>query len=129
MAPAARGTDRRASIPWRRRRNGGVAFAIPAVPRPRPMRRKGHRLAVALLSAVTLTAVRAGAATLLVTTAADAGPGSLRHAIPEAGVPAIAPATDLPALTAPVVIDGTTQSPAGRVELHGTTTYGFTITG
>src|SRR5262249_29442683 len=63
---------------------------------------------------------------IVVNTTADAGPGSLRHAIldansvlgltvtidfaiPGAGVQTIEPITPLPAITASVVIDGTTQ--------------------
>ncbi|HEV3229185.1 MAG TPA: PKD domain-containing protein [Solirubrobacteraceae bacterium] len=78
----------------------------------------------------------AGASTLMVTTAADSGPGSLRSAIQSANAQAgsdvidfsigsgsqtIAPASPLPAITGPVVVDGTTQpgfsgSPLIRVD-------------
>ena len=71
----------------------------------------------------------AGAATFTVTTTANSGPGSLRQAIVssnavavaggnviEFDVPApvapIAPSTDLPAITEPVLIDGLTQAGA-----------------
>ncbi len=76
-----------------------------------------------LLSAASLTA-----ATFTVTNTNDTGPGSLRQAIddananpgldtiafdiPGAGIHAIAPATDLPAVTDQVLIDGYTQSGA-----------------
>jgi hypothetical protein len=87
-------------------------------------------------------------ATFLVSTTSDGGPGSLRQAIldansapgadtisfavPTATVPTIAPATALPTLTGPVTIDGTTQLPAGLVELNGQTSgfaAGLTLAG
>ncbi len=71
----------------------------------------------------------------MVTTTADAGPGSLRQAILDAnaqpgldtiafgiggsGVPVIRPNTALPAVTDPVVIDGTTQPDSHRIVLNG----------
>src|SRR6516225_5907229 len=90
--------------------------------------------------------------TFLVTTAADGGPGSLRQAIldsnkatggtnaidfkiPGQGVQAIAPASPLPAITKPVLIDGFSQPGyAGTplIELSGNqagTADGLTITG
>ncbi len=86
-----------------------------------------------------------GAATLTVTTTADSGPGSLRQAIldsnasagtldtiefdiPGAGVHTIVPASGLPTITDPVVIDGSTQPGfAGPplIELDGTNAGGF----
>jgi hypothetical protein len=90
-------------------------------------------MAAVLAAAMGLSA--AHAATFVVTTTADAGPGSLRQAmadadldtvadtisfaIPLVGVPRITPATPLPTLTGPVTIDGTTQQPGGWVELDG----------
>ena len=87
-------------------------------------------------------------ATFLVVTTDDAGVGSLRQAIsdansgfgpdtiwfavPTAGIPTIVPATPLPTLTDPVTIDGTTQLPAGWVELDGQATafaVGLTLAG
>src|SRR5690242_13711132 len=87
------------------------------------------------------------AATFLVVTTADAGPGSLRQAIsdanamagtdtiafviPAVGVPRITLASALPTITDPVTIDGTTQL-AGKVELDGqatTSAIGLTVTG
>ncbi len=78
------------------------------------------------------------AATLTVSNTNDSGPGSLRQAIldanstngldtivfqiPGSGVHTIAPATPLPAVTDPVVIDGTTQpgfSVLPLIELNG----------
>jgi hypothetical protein len=82
-----------------------------------------------------LSARPAAPATFVVTTTADSRPGSLREAIldanaaagtdtiafaiPEAGIPQIKPLTALPALTSPVLIDGTTQAPVGLVALDG----------
>jgi hypothetical protein len=78
--------------------------------------------------------VSAQATTFVVKNTADAGIGSLRDAITKAntdpapvitfaiavsGVPTITLATALPAITTPVVIDGTTQQPAGKVEISG----------
>ena len=87
------------------------------------------------------------AATFLVATTADAGPGSLRQAIidangmagadtiaftiPDLGVPRITLASALPTITDPVTIDGTGQLPAGSVEIDGQATsgaIGLTIT-
>src|SRR5689334_3941976 len=103
-------------------------------------------LAVALFVAAAPAGSRA--ATFLVATTADAGPGSLRQAIidanamvgadtitfaiPAVGVPRITLATALPAITDPVTIDGTTQLTAGLVEIDGqatTSAIGLTITG
>jgi hypothetical protein len=77
-------------------------------------------------------------ATIMVVNTANSGPGSLRQAmldandetsnpgtdivafdIPGSGVPKITVTTELPAITAPLAINGTTQQPAGRVELSG----------
>jgi len=83
-----------------------------------------------------LALLHSSAATLVVTNTSDSGAGSLRQAIlnatngadtiafqiPGAGVHTISPASTLPALTEPVVIDGTTQPGyAGTplVELNG----------
>lgn len=55
----------------------------------------------------------------------------IQFAISSGGVPTIQPAGELPAITAPVTIDGTTQ-PAGRVELDGSNAgdaTGLKITG
>jgi len=103
-------------------------------------------LAISLSLAASPTASRA--ATFLVATTADAGPGSLRQAIidanamagadtiafaiPDVGVPRITLATPLPTVTDPVTIDGTSQLPAAWVELDGqatTSAIGLTITG
>jgi hypothetical protein len=82
------------------------------------------RVAVASLMAVLGVAASAQAATFTVTTAADSGVGSLRHAIAASngtvgpnkidfsigsGSHTITPLSALPATTQPVVIDGTTQ--------------------
>ncbi len=78
---------------------------------------------VAALAGLTASAARAGA-TFTVTNTNDSGPGSLRQAILDAnaspgkdtiafalpGPGLIFPATELPVVTDPVVIDGTTQS-------------------
>ena len=109
------------------------------------MRRGGHRVAFAMLVTVGLCCPAARAATFIVSSTADSGVGSLRQAILDAnaatdadtiafaisdpGAPRISPSTDLPAITNPVVIDATTQSPAGRVELSGTTAIGLTLSG
>lgn len=90
--------------------------------------------AVGVIAAIAAATALAEAATLTVTTTADAGPGSLRQeildanatddtdtiafAIPSpqcsaAGVCAIRPASLLPEITAPVVMDGTTQPQYG----------------
>jgi hypothetical protein len=109
------------------------------------MRLGGYRVALAVLCAMVLVASAAHAAPFVVTTTADSGVGSLRQAITDAnaasdadtisfaivttGIPQITPATNLPAVTNPVTIDGTTQLLAGRVELTGTTTIGLNLTG
>jgi hypothetical protein len=51
-----------------------------------------------------------------------AGTDTIAFAIPGTGVPRITPATALPAITDPLTLDGTTQAPAGRVELDGQAT-------
>src|SRR4051794_31676929 len=95
----------------------GILPARP--PQPRLRRRKPPRLAVEPLDE------RAVPATFTVTTVDDDGPGSFRQAIRDAnanagrdviafnigagGVLTIQPASALPAVTDPVVIDGTTQ--------------------
>jgi hypothetical protein len=101
-----------------------------------------HRVALrhaAIAAALLAARTAAGAATLVVTSTADAGPGTLRQAIldsnasagvadvitfdiPGPGVHVIAPLTALPPLTDPVTIDGTTQpgySGAPLVSLDG----------
>ena len=83
------------------------------------------------------TAVTTVGGTLLVTTTADSGPGSLRQAIrstrtptaaiatrssstsPARGVPTITLQSTLGFISQPVVIDGTTQPTTARVELNG----------
>src|SRR5262249_42292884 len=76
-----------------------------------------------------------------VTSAADAGPGTLRDAltqamdettnpgldtitfaIPASAVPTIFLESDLPQITSPVFIDGTTQTPQGQVRIDGGST-------
>lgn len=103
-----------------------------------------------VLLALVLARPAAGA-TITVVNTDDAGAGSLRQAIidandevtnpgadtiqfaiPGSGVPTIALATELPAITARLTIDGSTQPPAGvtsRVELSGggTVTNGLTV--
>jgi parallel beta-helix repeat protein len=97
------------------------------------MNRVVAAMAVAVAAAFGLPA--ADAATFVVTTTADAGPGSLRQAIldanaapgsdaitfalPGEGLPRIMPASPLPMVTDPVTIDGTTQVPGGWVEIDG----------
>src|SRR3954447_2308013 len=94
----------------------------------------------------------ASAATFTVTNTADTGPGTLRQAIldangaagtdtiafkiPGTGVKVISPATDLPPITQPVIIDGYTQPGASPnkladgdnavllIQLDGTTAHG-----
>lgn len=92
---------------------------------------------LAFLLALVLARSAAGA-TFTVVNTDDAGTGSLRQAITDAndettnpgadtiqfaipgtGVPTIALSTALPAITAPLTIDGTTQQPGGRVEVSG----------
>ena len=107
----------------------------------------GRLLSLALGLAVTVTSALS-AATLTVTNTADSGAGSLRDAItqsnssvgvldtiafaiPGAGPHTIAPASALPIITDPVVIDGSTQPGfAGMplIELDGTNAVdGLTI--
>src|SRR5436190_22027505 len=88
------------------------------------------------------------AATFLVATTDDAGPGSLRQAIIDAnamvgadtitfaiaavGVPRITLASALPTITEPVNIDGTAQPVVSQVEIDGqatTNAIGLTVTG
>src|SRR3954454_17993418 len=92
---------------------------LPVPTRPSVSRRQRPRLRVEALEG------RAVPATFPVTNTADAGPGSLRQAILDAnanpgtdtiafhvgsgGVQTIQPLTALPEITAPVVINGTTQ--------------------
>ncbi len=82
-------------------------------------------LSLLLLPVACLIQAGASAATFTVTTTADTGPGSFRQAIlaanaaagldtiafniPGAGPHVIAPSTDLPGITSPVLIDGYTQ--------------------
>src|SRR5690348_16411964 len=95
----------------------------------RLVRKPRGLIAASLLATILLAmqpAILAGAASAItVTTAADSGPGSLREAITKANltakkdtikfnIPGIGPhtillASDLPDITRPVVIDGTTQ--------------------
>jgi CSLREA domain-containing protein len=49
------------------------------------------------------------------------GKQTIAFDIPATGVPTIQPTSRLPVVSEPVVIDGTTQSPAGLVELDGST--------
>lgn len=93
-------------------------------PLSRPRRRTCHGL-LALLSAALAGAAPASASIFTVTTADEAGPGSLRQAIldanaqpgldeirfaiPGAGVQTIQPLTPAPIITDPVHIDGYTQ--------------------
>jgi len=104
-------------------------------------------LAVSLLAAAVLCAA-ANAATFTVTNTNDTGAGSLRQAItdananagadtiafdiPGSGVQTInVSATNLPAISDPVTIDGTTQPGyAGTplIEIHGSQTSGMSIT-
>ena len=96
-------------------------------------------------SFVGLAPIALGAATLTVTTTSDSGAGSLRQAIldsnasagvvdtiafaiPGGGVQTISPATALPTVTDPVVIDGTTQpgfNGSPLIELAGTSLGAF----
>ena len=109
------------------------------------MRPKRQILALAVLCAMSLVGT-AQAATFVVSTTADSGPGSLREALASAGLandaddvsfdvgspgaPATITLTSLlPNIVFPVTIDGTT-SPAGRVVVTGSAvTNGFTIAG
>lgn len=105
---------------------------------------------VAPLLALLLLAARGEAATFTVTVADDAGEGSLRaaitaandetanpgpdtiaFAIPGDGIPAITLATPLPDVTAPLVVDGTTQPVVRLVELSGAgaVATGLVVTG
>jgi len=97
-----------------------------------------HACALIVAAAALAIVALARAATFTVTTDADDGPGSLRQAIvaanadavadaiafaiPTAGIPRIVLLTPLPAITQPLAIDGTTQLPAGWVELGGEAT-------
>ncbi|HUC33681.1 MAG TPA: right-handed parallel beta-helix repeat-containing protein, partial [Ilumatobacteraceae bacterium] len=106
------------------------------------------RVALGVALAVATNLAGAHAATFVVSTTADSGPGSLRQAIadanaapgldaisfaiPEAGVPRISLATELPTVSDPATIDGTTQLPGASVELDGDATssaVGLSITG
>src|SRR6185369_3204011 len=90
-----------------------------------------------LFFSISLNCLRA--ATITVSTGNDSGPGSLRQAILDANrtldrdtvnfsinqrrpitAPTIHLASALPAITQPIIIDGTTEA-AGRVELDGST--------
>jgi hypothetical protein len=101
----------------------------------------------AALAILTLVP-RAHAASIVVTTTANSGPGSLRQALLDANgdgaldsisfaiaaadVPRIALTSALPTVTGPVTIDGTTQAPAGWVEIDGQATAaatGLTLAG
>ena len=105
-----------------------------------PRHRSSSTAQTLLASAIfALAAVSAGADTFTVTNTADSGAGSLRQAIldanahsgtdtiafniPGSGVQTIdVPTTQLPSITSPVVIDGTTQpgyAGAPLIELHG----------
>ncbi|MCW5889108.1 MAG: hypothetical protein KIT14_01010 [bacterium] len=107
------------------------------------------RLLIPLL-ALLLLAARGDAATFTVTVADDAGEGSLRAAItaandettnpgpdsiafalPGDAVPTITLSTPLPEITAPVVIDGTTQPTSRLVEITGAgaVANGLVVTG
>ena len=108
------------------------------------MRERPGRLTLSL--ALALPAILSGA-TLTVTTTADSGAGSLRQAIldsnssagvldtiafaiPGAGVQTISPATGLPPISDPVVIDGTTQpgfAGAPLIELTASPQYTWAI--
>lgn len=98
--------------------------------RTRIARRMGM-LALAALLALASLAERATAATFIVTSTADGGPGSLRQAILDANANAglfdtiafaipgpgphlIAPLSNLPAITDPVLVDGYSQPGASR---------------
>jgi len=94
-----------------------------------------------LLAILQAPSVRA--AVFTVTTTNDTGAGSLRQAISDANadtnrdtilfaiaetnVPRIAPVSGLPSLTQPVVIDGTSQSPAGWIQVDGILVGGYGI--
>jgi hypothetical protein len=100
----------------------------------------GNRIfSVALLGFLFLLAITAQAATLTVSTTNDSGAGSLRQAItnanmtfgldtivfsiPGGGVKTITPASPLPTVTQPLIIDGTSQpgfSGTPLIELNGT---------
>ncbi|BCM88216.1 hypothetical protein IAD21_00043 [Abditibacteriota bacterium] len=104
---------------------------------------KSFATTIALLSAVCgLSASSAHAATYIVTNTSDSGTGSLRQAITSAnattaadiitfnisgtGIHTITPATQLPIITSPVTIDGTTQpgytnGAVPHIELSGVT--------
>lgn len=94
------------------------------------------RVAIVAVAAVLLSTATLEAATYTVTTTADSGAGSLRQAILDAnanpgtdtinfaigsGNQTIGPATDLPEVTDPVIIDGTTQPGYAGTPLIGVT--------
>ena len=119
----------------------------------RANRRRSFVPLAGLVLFLTVAAGLAPAATFTVTNTNDSGAGSLRQAIldvnatagpphtidfniPGAGVHTIAPTSALPALTVPVVIDGTTQAGfngAPLIELSGASAgasvNGLTISG
>lgn len=95
-----------------------------------------RRPIAALATAALVFGLRlpAQSTTFVVKTTADSGTDSLRDAItkanvdaaptitfaiPTSGVPTITLASLLPGITVPIVIDGTTQNPAGKVEISG----------
>ena len=106
------------------------------------------RTAVLAVLILLLGALVAGADTFTVTNTDDSGDGSLRKAItdanalagpdtiefdiPGSGIHTIeVPATPLPTITSPVILDGTTQpgyAGAPLIELHGSNTNGLWIT-
>src|SRR5262249_43355989 len=113
----------------------------------RPVRTRSQ-FVLAVTLAAAMCASLAHGATLVVDTTADSGAGSPRQAkldahadtpphtlvvaIPDPCVTRITVATPLPAVTTPVSIDGTTQTPGGWVELDGqptTSASGLTLTG
>src|ERR1039457_4231341 len=92
-----------------------------------PFRRKSKQFSALVVTAllIVLAAPRCTAATIIVANTSASGPGSLQQAIldanaangldtiifqiPGSGVHTISPTNILPAITDPVVIDGTTQ--------------------
>ncbi len=91
-----------------------------------------------LVSLALWLARPAAGATITVVNTSNAGPGSLRQAmldandensnpgsdiiafdVPGSAVPKITVTSELPTITAPLAINGTSQQPAGRVELSG----------
>ena len=108
----------------------------PQLPRPRF---GSSRAKLLLISAFPLLAIATHAATLTVINVSDSGPGSFRQAItdanatngldtiifqiPGAGIHTIAPASALPPITDPAIIDATTQPGflgLPLIELNGT---------